>query len=88
MTVALPAPIELYFTSENSRDFAATDQCFTADATVRDEGKTVKGLAAIKAWRMEAARKYEHTAVPLAVTTRDSKVVVTGKVSGNFQVVP
>ena len=49
MTVALPAPIELYFTCENGRDVAATDQCFTVDATVRDEGKTMKGLAAIKA---------------------------------------
>jgi uncharacterized membrane protein YeaQ/YmgE (transglycosylase-associated protein family) len=47
------------------------DACFTADATVRDEGKTMKGLAAIKAWRMEAAQKYQDTVVPLAVTTRD-----------------
>jgi len=44
----------------------------------------MKGLAAIKAWRMEAAEKYQHTVVPLAVTTRDGKVVVSGKVSGNF----
>jgi len=51
---------------------------------VRDEGKTMKGLAAIKAWRMDAARKYQHTVVPLAVTTRDGKVVISGKVSGNF----
>ena len=31
----------------------------------------MKGLAAIKAWRMEAAQKYQDTVVPLAVTTRD-----------------
>jgi hypothetical protein len=53
MTVALPKPIELYFASENGRDIAGTDSCFAADATVRDEGKTMKGLAEIKAWRME-----------------------------------
>ena len=41
MTVALPEPIELYFTSENARDVAATDRCFAANATVRDEGKTM-----------------------------------------------
>jgi hypothetical protein len=81
---ALPTPIELYFTSENGRDIAAIDTCFVADATVRDEGKTMKGLAAIKSWRMEAAKKYQHTVVPLAVTTRGGKVVVRGKVSGNF----
>ena len=51
---------------------------------MRDESKTMKGLAAIKAWRMEAADKYHHTVVPLAVTTRDGKVVVSGKVSGTF----
>jgi hypothetical protein len=43
MTVALPAPSELYFTSENGSDFAAIDPCFTVDATVREEGKTMKG---------------------------------------------
>jgi hypothetical protein len=84
MRVALPAPIELYFTSENGSDFAATNQCLTVDATVREEGKTMKGLAGINAWRTEAAQKYQHTVVPLAVTTRDGKVVVSGKVSGNF----
>jgi hypothetical protein len=84
MTVVLPAPSELYFTSENGSDFAAIDPCFTVDATVREEGKTMKGLAGIKAWRMEAAQKYQHTVVPLAMTTRDGAVVVSGKVSGNF----
>ena len=84
MTIALPKPIELYFTSENARDIAATDRCFTTDATVRDEGKTMSGLAAIRAWRAEAARKYQHTVEPLAVGTRDGKVVVSGKVSGTF----
>jgi hypothetical protein len=84
MTVALPEPIELYFISENSRDVAATDRCFAADATVRDEGKTMKGLAAIKAWRVDAAKKYQHTVVPLVVVTRDGKIVVSGKLSGTF----
>jgi hypothetical protein len=84
MTVALPEPIELYFSSENARDVAATDRCFAANATVRDEGKTMTGLAAIKEWRMDAAKKYQHTVVPLAVATREGKVVVSGKLSGTF----
>jgi len=51
---------------------------------VHDEGRTIKGIAAIKAWRIEAGEKYHHTVEPLSVTERDGKTVVTAKVSGNF----
>ena len=51
---------------------------------VRDEGKVITGMAAIKAWRVETSRKYHHAVEPLAVSTRDGRVVVTGKVSGDF----
>jgi SnoaL-like domain len=84
MGIRLPKPIEIYFASENSHDPAAIDTCFAADATVRDESKTVEGLAAIKAWRIETGKKYDHTIEPLAISERDGKVIVTGKVSGNF----
>ena len=82
--IHLPRPIDLYFTSENAHDVTALDQCFTANAIVRDEGKTIEGLAAIKAWRIETAKKYGHKVEPLAVSEQDGKVIVTGKVSGNF----
>jgi hypothetical protein len=51
---------------------------------VRDEGRTIKGIAAIKAWRSETGEKYHHTVEPLSFTERDGKTVVTAKVSGNF----
>jgi hypothetical protein len=84
MDTALPAPIDIYFASENAHDPSAIDRCFAADAIVRDEGRTIKGIAAIKAWRVETGDKYYHTVEPLAVSLRDGKVVVTGKVSGEF----
>lgn len=59
-------------------------ECFAPDAIVRDEGKTIKGPAAIKAWRTETHHKYHHTVEPLAMSERDGKVVVTGKVAGDF----
>jgi hypothetical protein len=34
---------------------------------VSDEAKTIRGLAAIKAWRIETKRKYGFTAEPLAL---------------------
>jgi len=84
MSISLPPPIDLYFTSENAHDPSAIDRCFAAGAVVRDEGKTIAGVAAIKAWRIETGEKYHHTVEPLIVSTQDGKVVVTGKVSGNF----
>ena len=84
MSIHLPKPIDFYFASENAHDTTALDQCFTANAIVRDEGKTIHGLTAIRAWRTETGKKYHHSVDPLAKTERDGKVVVTVKVSGNF----
>ena len=84
MGIHLPKPIEIYFASENLHDPTALDTCFAADAVVRDERRTIEGLAAIKAWRIESGQKYGHTIEPLVISERDGKVIVTGKVSGNF----
>jgi len=84
MGIRLPKPVDIYFASANVHDATAIDLCFAADATVRDEGKTIEGIAAIKAWRIEAGKKYNHTIEPLAISERDGKVIVTGKVSGDF----
>jgi len=84
MSISLPPPIDLYFTSEKAHDPSAIDRCFAAGAVVRDEGKTIAGVAAIKAWRIETGENYHHTVEPLSVSTQDGNVVVTGKVSGKF----
>jgi len=84
MSISLHPPIDLYFASANAHDPSAIDRCFAAGGVVRDEGKTIAGVAAIKAWRIETGEKYHHVVEPLSVSTRDGKVVVTGKVSGNF----
>jgi len=46
MSISLPPPIDLYFTSEKAHDPSAIDRCFAAGAVVRDEGKTIAGVAA------------------------------------------
>jgi SnoaL-like domain len=84
MSITLPTSIDLYFASESAHDPSVIDQCFAAGAVVRDEGKTITGVAAIKAWRVETDQKYHHIVEPLSVSTRNGKVVVTGKVSGDF----
>jgi hypothetical protein len=58
-------------------------QYFAEDAVVRDEGQT-KGLAAIKQWKTETKKKYEHTIEPLASTETDDTTIVTNRLTGNF----
>ena len=84
MPLPLPKPIEVFMSSENMHDTDALAECFASDATVQDEGQTLKGLKAIKAWRLETAKKYQHTLEPVAASARDGKTVVSTKLTGNF----
>jgi len=84
MPLPLPKPIDLFMSSENTHDTDALAECFVPDATVQDEGQTLKGLKVIKAWRLETAKKYQHTLEPLAASARGGKTVVSTKLTGNF----
>jgi len=80
----LPKPIAVYVSAENSGDTNLFDECFAHDAVVRDESETHSGLAAIKSWKAETKRKYQHTVDPLRITDQDGKFVVTNRLTGNF----
>jgi len=84
MPIQLPAPIATYIAAENGHDMDALAECFAADASVRDEGRTIRGLDAIKAWKVESKRKYRHTVEPLDVAEADGKTVLTARVTGQF----
>jgi SnoaL-like domain len=84
MSANLPTPIAIYIAAANRGDTAALAQCFAGDAVVRDEGKTIEGLAAIKKWMVETKQKYQHTIEPLASTQKDGKTIVTNQLTGNF----
>jgi ketosteroid isomerase-like protein len=84
MSVHLPPPVDLYVEIENSGDIEALSQCFACNATVRDEGHTYEGLAAIKEWKADTKKKYNHTVAPLEVAHRDGKTVLEAKLTGNF----
>jgi len=84
MPVQLPKPIATYIASENAGDMATLAACFTADAIVRDEKRTIEGLAAIKAWKVASKEKYQHTVEPIEAIEKDGKTIVTARVSGNF----
>jgi ketosteroid isomerase-like protein len=80
----LPAPITLYVAAENSGDANLLEQCFAEDAVVLDEGKTIEGLAAMKEWRAETKKKYQHTIEPLKFAEKEGKTVVSNRLTGNF----
>ena len=84
MSLDLPMPIAVYIAAENGGDPGALSQCFAEGAVVRDEGKTIKGLAAIKRWKAETKKKYQHTVEPLASVQKGDKTVVTNRLTGNF----
>ena len=74
----------MYIAAANRGEAKALAQCFAGDAVVRDEGKTIEGLAAIKKWMIETKQKYQHTIEPLAATQKDGKTIVTNRLTGNF----
>ena len=84
MSVHLPEPIAAYIAAENGHDTEAMARCFTDHAVVRDEGRTIEGLAAIKQWKAETKKKYQHTVEPLECVQKDGKTVVTDRLTGNF----
>jgi hypothetical protein len=84
MDVNLPTPFAAYIAAENSGETEALAQCFAEDAVVRDEDKTIEGLAAIKQWKAETREKYQHTVEPLLCVQKDGKIIVTNRLTGNF----
>ena len=84
MPIDLPLPIDLYMKAENAGDVEAFSQCFAPDATVRDEGHSYEGLAAIKDWMTAAKKKYNHTVEPLALAHQAGKTVLSARLTGNF----
>ena len=61
----LPKAIATYLATDPG-DTDTVAHCFTEDATVRDEGKTHTGRAAIGAWRAKTATEYQYTSTPIA----------------------
>jgi hypothetical protein len=84
MSMVLPRPVAAFFAAEREGDVKALGRCFTADAEVRDEGRTMKGIPAIKKWHLAAKEKYHHTVLPIGVVERGGKTVVLATVAGDF----
>lgn len=84
MNIALPNAVEIYLQADTATDESLFSQCFAADAEVHDEGRTIRGVDAIKAWKREAKRKYQYQVEPLSASQDGDKVVMSARLTGNF----
>lgn len=79
----LPEPIAAYFDADQ-RDAESVARCFTQQATIKDEGETHVGPAAIRAWKSAASVRYSYTSEPFAVEQKDGRHIVTSRLTGSF----
>lgn len=82
--IKVPAPIAGYFTAANSDDAARVAGYFSDDATLRDEGRTIRGPDAVRAWAEETRRKYRYRAEVVGIETVGDRIVVTAHLEGDF----
>jgi hypothetical protein len=84
MSTELPKPIAAYFAASNAHDADACAACFTGDAFVLDENRERQGITAIRDWKAEVTTKYLPVVEIISLTRAGGRIVVTGRVSGNF----
>jgi hypothetical protein len=84
MNIVLPTAIERYLQADASTDENLFAECFAADAEVRDERQTIRGLEAIKDWKRDAKKKYQYQVEPLSASQDGDTVSLTARLTGNF----
>jgi hypothetical protein len=84
VSVTLPPPIAIYVAAENQGDTETLARCFAEHAVVRDEGRTIEGLAAIREWKSGTRKKYQHRVEPLASVRKGDEIIVTSRLTGDF----
>lgn len=81
---SLPGAIAIYFALPADAPAADLALAFAERATVRDEGKTCQGIAAIRDWRIDTMARTPFTVRPRSVEAREGAVIVPAEVTGPF----
>lgn len=84
MSLDLPLPLSRYFSLSNGAPGVHVDDCFAADATVHDEQRDYRGIAAIGDWLADARAAYQQHVTPLQWELRDGRHRITAQVTGAF----
>jgi hypothetical protein len=85
MTVKLHKTIETYVSAANAGDPEKGSSCFSENATVLDEGETLRGRKSIRNWMVKTKKKYNHITKPLKFREQSGEAVMTAELSGTFE---
>jgi ketosteroid isomerase-like protein len=81
----IPDTISRYFELDPQRDLEEMLALFAEDATVTDEGETMHGRDAIRAWREGTASKYTYTTERTGTETLGpNRYLVLARLTGDF----
>jgi len=82
--IKLPRPVETYIRAINARDADAFQSNFAHDAVVKDVGREIRGIAAIKEWADHEIFAVNVRLEVIEVVERDGQTIVTVKIDGTF----
>ena len=82
--IKLPGPVETYIRAINARDADAFQSSFAHDAVVKDVGREIRGIAAIKEWADREIFAVNVTLEVMEAIERDGQTIVTVKIDGTF----
>lgn len=80
----LPNPVETYIRAINAHDAEAFQSSFASDAVVKDVGREIRGIAAIKEWGEREIFAVNVTLEVMEIAERGGQTIVTVKVDGTF----
>lgn len=80
----LARPLTTYFEASNAYDADALVAAFAEKASVRDEGREMIGLVAIRDWAEDTFRKYRTILVPKRASRQGDVTIVTVEAAGSF----
>lgn len=84
MTHHTPEAVTHYLASKGNPDKSQLANCFHSNALVLDEGRTFRGLEAIKAWQLAGEAKYQYSLRPLGVSHIGDTLKLLARLKGNF----
>jgi len=84
MSLTIPPPVARYFDAERTDATDLLASIFAADAVVRDEGRAIQGLDAIRVWKRETKAKYQYSVEPIRVSQAASTLTVLARLTGAF----
>ena len=82
--MTLPKPIDAYVRAINAGDVDKLFSSFANDAVVKDVGREIRGIAAIKEWADHEIFAVNVTLEVLGAVERDGQTIVTAKIDGTF----